>query len=145
MRSHEAVGPERDAALVEPFFDLLGIGLENAGSSNHHLKLTVHSTEPGQYSLSHFADQSYGESAGLAFGGNTVFGETSRTQLAGQRRWTGPIPDDFDFFRLLINVLQVAVIPQFSAQFGEQENGQGSIEIAQCRGTNLILQHHALG
>src|ERR1700722_2822866 len=97
MRSHETVGPEWDAALVEPLFDLFGIGLKNASSSNHHLKLTIHSSESGQYSLSHFADQFYRESACLAFGGNTVFGETGRTQLAGQRRRTSTIPDDFDF------------------------------------------------
>src|ERR1700734_3764025 len=107
MRSHEAVGPERDAALVEPFFDLLGIGLENAGSSNHHLKLTVHSTEPGQDSFSHFANELDRESPCLAFGGNTVFGETSRPQLAGQRRWPSPIPDDFDFFSFFFTVMLI--------------------------------------
>src|SRR5580692_4670327 len=123
MRGHKAVGPERDAALVEPFFDLLGIGLENAGSSNHHLKLSVHSAEPSQYSLSHFADQLYRESARFAFSRNTVFRETSRTQLASQRRGTSPVADDLDFSGLLINVLQVAVIHPLSAQFGEQENG----------------------
>src|SRR5271166_5977237 len=122
MRGHKTVGPERDAAFVEPFFDLIRRRLKNAGSSNDHLKLTVHSAEAGQDSFSHFADQSYRESTCLAFRGDTVFRESSRTQTAGQRRWTSAITDDFDFFCLLIDVLQIAVIHSLAAQFGEQEN-----------------------
>src|ERR1700722_156655 len=144
MRSHEAVGPKWDAALVEPFFDLLGIGFEDAGSSNHNLKLAVHSAESGQYPPSPFADQLYGESSCFAFRGDTVFRETSRTQFACQRRWTRPVPDDFGFFRFFVNVLQIAIIDPLLAQFSEQENGQGGVEIAKRRGTNSILKHHAL-
>src|SRR5271169_6438565 len=52
MRRHETMGPEWDAAFVEPFFYPFRWGLENAGSSNSHLKLTVHSAQSRQYSFS---------------------------------------------------------------------------------------------
>ena len=84
MRGHETVGPEWNAALVKPVFYLIRWRLENAGTSNHHLKLAVHSAEPGQYSFAHFANQLYREAAGFAFRRNTVFGEASRTQFACQ-------------------------------------------------------------
>ncbi len=60
MRGHKTVGPEWDATFVQPIFYLIGCRLENGGSGNDHLKLTVHSAESGQHSLSHFADQLYG-------------------------------------------------------------------------------------
>jgi hypothetical protein len=84
MRGHKTVGPEWDATFVEPFFYLIRCRLENAGSSNDHLKRTVHSAEPGQYSFPHFAGELYRQAAGFAFRRDTVFREASRTQLAGQ-------------------------------------------------------------
>src|SRR5271170_1997846 len=144
VRGHETVGPEWNTAFVEPFFYLIGCGLENAGSGNYHLKLAVHSAESGQYSFPHFANQLYRQSSRFAFRRDAVFRETSRTQLACQGRWTSPIADDLDFFCFLIDVLQIAVIHSLLAQLGEQENGQSSIEITQCRSTNSILKHHAL-
>ena len=41
-------------------------------------------------------------------------------------------------------MLQIAVIHSLLAQLGEQEDGQGSVEIAQRRSTDSILKHHAL-
>jgi len=57
---------------------------------------------------------------------------------------TSAIADDLDFSGFLVNVLKIAVIYALFAQFGEQENGQRSIEVAQRGGTNSILKHHAL-
>ena len=73
-----------------------------------------------------------------------MFRESSRTQFARQRRRTSAIADDLYFFRLLINVLQIAVIHPLFAQLGEQQNGQSSIEIAECGSADSVLQHHAL-
>src|SRR5579864_7117375 len=126
-RGHETVGPEWDATFVQPFFYLIRCRLENAGSSNDHLELAVHSAQPGQYSFSHFADQLYREAARFAFRRDTVFRETSRTQCACQGRRASAIPDDLDFFRFLIEMLKIAVIDPLLAQFGEQKNGQSSI------------------
>jgi len=47
MGRYETVRPEWDATFVEPPFDLIRRGLENAGSSDDHLKLAVHSAESG--------------------------------------------------------------------------------------------------
>src|ERR1700684_3909525 len=138
IRGHETMRPERNATFVLPFFYLISWRLKNAGSRNDHLKFTVHSAEPSQYSISYFADQLYRKSARFAFRGNTVLRKTRRAQFAGQRRRAGAIPDNFDFFRLLINVLQITVIHSLLAQFREQKNGEGGVEIAQRRSTNSI-------
>jgi hypothetical protein len=130
MRGHETVGPKWDATFSEPFVDLIRCGLEDAGVSDDHLKLAVHSAESGQYSFSYFADQLYGEAARLAFRRDTVFRETCQPQLACQGRWTSAIADDLDFLCLSVNVLQIAVIHSLLAQFGEQMHGQSSVEIA---------------
>ena len=47
MRRYETVRLEWDATFVEPPFDLIRRGLENAGSGNDHLKLALHSTQSG--------------------------------------------------------------------------------------------------
>ena len=84
MRSHETVRPEWDATLVEPFFYLTWCRLEDAGSSNDHLKLPAHSAEPGQDSFSHLADQLYRETTRFAFRRDAMFRETGRPKFAGQ-------------------------------------------------------------
>src|ERR1039458_1221274 len=119
MRGHEAVGPEWNAAFVEPFFYLIGWGLKDARSSNDHLKVTVYSAEPSQYSFSHFADQLYRKAAGFALRGDTVCRKTSRSQLAGQGRRTSTVTDNFDFFCFLVNVLQIAVVNPLLTQFSQ--------------------------
>src|SRR5579862_6907017 len=129
VRSHKTMRPERNTTFVEPLFNLICRRLENAGSCNHHLKFTVHSTESRQYSFSHFANQLNRKSACFAFGRNTVLRKTRRSQLARERGRTSAIPDNLDFFCLLIDVLQIAVIHSLLAQFREQKNCEGGIEI----------------
>jgi hypothetical protein len=83
MGSHETVGPKRNATFMEAACHLFRRRLENAGSGNDHLKLSVHSAESGQHSFPHFADQLYGQATRFALRRDTVFGKTSRTQFAG--------------------------------------------------------------
>src|SRR6202167_4863310 len=102
MRGHKTMRPEWYPAFVEPLLNLIRCGLENAGSRDDHLVRTVDSAESRQPSFAHFADQLHREAARFTFSRDSVFRETSRTQLACQWRWTSPIPDDFHFLRLLI-------------------------------------------
>ena len=98
MDGDKAVRPERNAAFIQPLFHLLARRFEDSGPCDHHLKFPFDPAQAGQNALAHFADQLDGKAASLAFGGDAVLAKPGRTKLAGQRRRTGAVADDFDFF-----------------------------------------------
>src|SRR6185437_5329663 len=114
------VRPERNTAFIQPLLHLLARRLEDGGPRDHHLKFSLHPAQASQNALAHFADELDGKTAGLAFGGDAVFGKSGRAKVAGQRRRTGAVADDFDFLRRLVQVLQVAVVDGLFAQLGKQ-------------------------
>ena len=67
-------------------------GSKTLARRKDHDELPVHTAQASQYSLSRFAYQLDRESAGAAFGRNSMLGKSSGAQFAGQGRSNLPSP-----------------------------------------------------
>src|SRR5450759_3537285 len=144
MRRDKAVGPEWNTAFSQPGFDLLSGWLKNGSASDHHLEFSIHSSQACQNSFPNFAYEPYGQATGFTLGRNAVFGEARWSQFSCQRGRTRSVADDFDLFVLRVDMLEVSIVHAFLAELGQEEDRQGSIEIAQRRSSTPIFQHHSL-
>src|SRR5260221_99710 len=78
------MSPEGNAALEEALLDLPLGRFESGGANDGHPELAIHPADARQNTLTHFADESDGESASFALSRDAMFGEARRTQFAGQ-------------------------------------------------------------